>query len=71
MCRDAERLQRETNVRTRLFTNFSPRQLESNDWKERVDAILRESGVDPMLLGIEITESVLVDDRASLVAALH
>jgi diguanylate cyclase (GGDEF)-like protein len=71
VCRDAERIREQTGVGTRLFTNFSPRQLESEDWSDRVGRILEETGVDPNLVGIEITESVLVEDRAPLTCALE
>jgi diguanylate cyclase (GGDEF)-like protein len=70
VCRDAARLRRETGSDARIFTNFSPRQLESPDWHREVRAILEETGVDPRSTGIEITESLFLQHRASLVRAL-
>jgi EAL domain-containing protein (putative c-di-GMP-specific phosphodiesterase class I) len=71
VCRDAKRARRETGVRIRFSTNVSPRQLEKRDWSARVERILEETGVDPSLVGIEITESLLVEDRGYVVEELE
>jgi diguanylate cyclase (GGDEF)-like protein len=70
VCRDAARLHRETGCDARIFTNFSPRQMETPEWRREVAAILDETGVDPRRVGIEITESLFLQNRASLVRAL-
>ncbi|BDP44091.1 hypothetical protein DAETH_40600 (plasmid) [Deinococcus aetherius] len=45
-----------------LSVNFSGQQFAQPDLCERVEEILRETGFDPHLLRIEMTESVLVQD---------
>jgi len=70
VCRDATRLHRETGCDARIFTNFSPRQMEKPEWRREVAAILEETQVDPRRVGIEITESLFLQNRASLVRAL-
>ena len=42
--------------------NVSAHELRSRTYVDRVGEILAETGLDPTLLGIEITESVLVDE---------
>ncbi len=45
----------------RLAVNVSARQFRQKDFADRVDAIVRECGVDSATLELEITESLLVD----------
>lgn len=70
VCRDAVRLHRETGSDARIFTNFSPLQMENPDWHREVVAILTETGTDPRRIGIEITESLFLQNRTALVRAL-
>ncbi|SDJ79222.1 sensor domain-containing phosphodiesterase [Salimicrobium halophilum] len=44
-----------------VSVNFSPRQIYENNIVERVSAILKETGVKPEHLEIEITENVMMD----------
>lgn len=53
-----------------VSVNVSPRQFDSPSVVEAVAAALRETGLAPELLGLEITESVLVDDPDETVALL-
>jgi EAL domain-containing protein (putative c-di-GMP-specific phosphodiesterase class I) len=53
-----------------VSVNVSPRQFDSPSVVEAVQNVLRETGLAPELLGLEITESVLVDDADETVALL-
>jgi diguanylate cyclase (GGDEF)-like protein len=44
-----------------IAVNVSLRQLMSRDFPQQVQSVLRMTGIDPGLLGLEITESVLMD----------
>jgi EAL domain-containing protein (putative c-di-GMP-specific phosphodiesterase class I)/CheY-like chemotaxis protein len=55
----------------RVSINVSARQLAQGDLSHRVQAALLESGVPASMLGIEITESMLVLDAARAARALH
>jgi EAL domain-containing protein (putative c-di-GMP-specific phosphodiesterase class I) len=54
-----------------VSVNLSARQLSRIDLVESVDAALRESGLDPDRLWLEITESVLMEDADATVVALE
>lgn len=51
--------------------NISPRQLAHPDFSQTVAAVIRDTGVDPSLLEIEITESGLVPNAASVLRVLE
>jgi EAL domain-containing protein (putative c-di-GMP-specific phosphodiesterase class I) len=53
-----------------VSVNVSPRQFDSPSVVDAVADALRDSGLAPELLGLEITESVLVDDPEETVALL-
>jgi diguanylate cyclase (GGDEF)-like protein/PAS domain S-box-containing protein len=58
----------------RVSVNISPRQLAQPDIVETVDEVLRKTGLEPALLSLEVTESVLVQDAhvaERALAALH
>ncbi|MGE0314688.1 MAG: putative bifunctional diguanylate cyclase/phosphodiesterase [Lautropia sp.] len=46
----------------KLSVNISPRQFRNPDFVRTVARILRDSGADPRLLTLELTENVLIDD---------
>jgi EAL domain-containing protein (putative c-di-GMP-specific phosphodiesterase class I) len=54
-----------------VSVNISPRQLEHPDFAESLSRVLRESGVEPSLLEVEITESVLVPNAGSIMRVLE
>jgi diguanylate cyclase (GGDEF)-like protein len=56
--------------RQHVSVNVSPIQLAEPDMARRISRILRETGLDPRQLQLEITESVLVDRPEALVADL-
>jgi diguanylate cyclase (GGDEF)-like protein len=65
-CRQGEQWQR-IGHGVRLGVNLSPAQLQSGDLAEAVASKLRETGLSPSLLELEVTENiVLEDDQAAL-----
>jgi diguanylate cyclase (GGDEF)-like protein/PAS domain S-box-containing protein len=50
----------------RIAVNISGRQLRSGDICDVVSATLTRSGLDPRLLTLEITESILIDDALTV-----
>ena len=62
-CRAVARWQAETPAKAlRLTVNVSARQMELTGMPGEIGAVLRESGFDPALLGLEITEGLLLED---------
>lgn len=55
----------------RLAVNLSARQLRRSDLTLRIAAILKETGMDPRNLELEITESTLMEDPARAVVLLQ
>ena len=58
------------NASQHVSVNVSPIQLAEPDMARRIARILRDTGLDPRQLQLEITESVLVDRPEALVADL-
>jgi len=54
----------------RLAVNLSARQLRQADVAWRIQNVLRETGMDPRFLGIEVTESMFLDDIEHAARAL-
>ncbi len=61
-CRQMAVWQEEGLARTRLFVNISGVQLNRDDFADTVASALLASGLDPALLGLEITETWIVAD---------
>lgn len=57
--------------RTRVSVNVSPVQLAAGHFEAEVSAALEESGLDPALLVLEITESAVIDDLPVTARRLH
>ncbi len=55
----------------KLAVNISSRQLSQADFVEQVRAILAETGANPALLKLEITESVILDNVEETIAKMH
>jgi diguanylate cyclase (GGDEF)-like protein/PAS domain S-box-containing protein len=70
-CRQAAAWQREAGRPLHVSVNVSPRQLSSGDVPGAVEAALAESGLDPALLTLEITESAVLADPEATTAALQ
>jgi diguanylate cyclase (GGDEF)-like protein/PAS domain S-box-containing protein len=54
-----------------ISVNLSARQVAHRDLADSVQEILASTGLDPVNLRLEITESVLVDESASAIATLE
>jgi diguanylate cyclase (GGDEF)-like protein len=54
-----------------VSVNLSPRQLSQSDVPELLDRALAESGAEPALIELEITESVLMEQSAAALATLR
>jgi diguanylate cyclase (GGDEF)-like protein len=61
-CRDCVRMQKTGGRPLVLAVNVSPRQFRQPDLVERVQEALRDSGLDPAHLELEITETLLMDN---------
>jgi diguanylate cyclase (GGDEF)-like protein len=72
-CRRARAWQREHPSEPPLIisVNLSARQLQQPDLVHEIAEALRESGLDPASLKLEITESVVMQDAPSTLAKLH
>jgi len=62
-CKDAMRWQREGEEHLFVSINVSPRQLRSGDFRENVIDALKESGLAPSLMHIELTETAVLGDE--------
>jgi diguanylate cyclase (GGDEF)-like protein len=54
----------------RVSVNLSPKQFREKELPQKVESILKETGLDPGSLELELTESVLMDDEKYSVAVL-
>ena len=61
-CTDSLRWQAAGLAPIRVAVNLSMLQLQQPDIAERIQAILVETGMDPHHLGVEVTESMLLDE---------
>ena len=66
-CGDAARWPEEVG----LAVNFSPVQFQSRQLLEQIASALRDSGLAPRRLEVEITENVLIRDKEATLGALH
>ncbi len=55
----------------RMSVNLSGKELADSDCVEVLKHVIDETGVDPTLLTLEVTETVLLDDLARAIATLH
>jgi EAL domain-containing protein (putative c-di-GMP-specific phosphodiesterase class I) len=55
----------------RLAVNMSPRQFASRTLLAQIESTLHETGLDPALLELEITEGILMDDHHDVLQVLH
>jgi diguanylate cyclase (GGDEF)-like protein/PAS domain S-box-containing protein len=54
-----------------VAVNLSARQVANRDFAATVEEVLARTGLDPVNLRLEITESVLVDESATAIASLE
>ena len=55
----------------KMSVNVSPRQFKDPRFSESVAAVLLETGIQPELLELEITESLIMEDVERAVATMH
>ena len=69
-CRHGVEWQRRSAEPLMLRVNVSARQLAEEDLSVTVAQVIAESGIDPALLCLEVTESVLIEDPESSIRKL-
>ena len=70
-CRQYQQWQREGIAPFKLSVNLSLRQLQEPDLVQRIQEILRETGMNPQHLALEITESLMFQEPDKAIARLH
>lgn len=70
-CLQWKQWQAHTRPEARLSINLSGKQLLATDFANRVETILRETGLAPQRLVFEITESVWMEQAAEGLSTLH
>jgi diguanylate cyclase (GGDEF)-like protein/PAS domain S-box-containing protein len=70
-CRQANSWQQERDERLVVSVNLSPRYMRQADVVADITNIIRESGVDPRCLQLEITERTALTDVDTTVTRLH
>ena len=61
-CRQAQRWQQRLTPSPVINVNLSSRQFTATNLAEEIECMVRESGCDPALLNLEITESAILQD---------
>lgn len=69
-CRDCVRMQKSLGAALKVAVNISPRQFMNGELVSLVQDAQEKAGLDADQLELEITESVLMDERSSVAAAL-
>jgi diguanylate cyclase (GGDEF)-like protein len=69
-CRQARIWQRQGFPPLRVSVNLSPRQFRQHDFVKRFDEILAEAALCPSCIGLEITESAVMEDPAGAAGQL-
>jgi diguanylate cyclase (GGDEF)-like protein/PAS domain S-box-containing protein len=70
-CQEGLQLQRETGRALTIAVNLSPRQFEDAGLIRLVAGVLAETGLEPHLLELEITESLLVKESSKILKILR
>lgn len=70
-CRQAVAWQNMGFPPLRVAVNLSPLQFQEANFSETINAVLVESGLDPTLLEVEITENILIRETATVIDVLH
>lgn len=70
-CRQAQEWEQEYGLRLRLGVNLSAMQLMEPRLLDTVARVLLDTGLDPALLELEITESISIKEAPHLVENLH
>lgn len=70
-CRQNKEWQEKGYPAMEIAVNVSARQLRSNDFKAMVERVLQEMSLDPSCLGIELTESTLMQNPDKTIGILR
>ncbi len=70
-CRQNKEWQDQGLRPVRVSVNISPRQFKKQDFMEIVQEVLEDTGLDPSLLMLEITESTVIDNVEDTIRMLH
>ena len=70
-CREAQRWRRAGLPPVRIAVNMSPLQFRRENIGKLITSTLRETGLEPWRLELEITESIVMENSASLVRDLN
>jgi len=70
-CRQAKAWQRENRPSLRMAVNLSLYQMRKPDLKNNVKTILLETGLNPKLLELEITESIAMNAEHRVIETMH
>jgi len=70
-CRQAQAWEQRHGLRLRLGVNLSVVQLTQPDLVDVVGRVLRETGLDPALLELEVTESISIKAVPNLIENMH
>jgi EAL domain-containing protein (putative c-di-GMP-specific phosphodiesterase class I)/CheY-like chemotaxis protein len=62
---------RRAGMDLRVSINISARQLAHDDLAQRIQSVLLQTGADPVMLGVEVTETMLIGDAARAARTLH
>lgn len=69
-CHEAARWGRAFGIRRSVSVNVSAQQFSGGEIRNQVRQALAESGLDPALLELELTESMLLDDECTAIAIM-
>ncbi|OBS08478.1 putative bifunctional diguanylate cyclase/phosphodiesterase [Acidihalobacter prosperus] len=70
-CRQIREWDRSGSFHGRIVINLSPRQFRQGDLVQRFTHIIKRTGIDPRRLGMEITESVIMENLDSSIRMLQ
>jgi diguanylate cyclase (GGDEF)-like protein/PAS domain S-box-containing protein len=70
-CAQARQWQHETRRAVRIAVNLSAKQFKDENLSQMVLSALQETGLDPRLLELELTEGTLMDDAKATLATLE
>jgi diguanylate cyclase (GGDEF)-like protein/PAS domain S-box-containing protein len=70
-CAQVERWRQSGHWAGKVAVNISGYQFKRADFTEKIDAILKETGLEPACLELEFTESVIMDKAAETISKLN
>ena len=70
-CREAVEWQRRGMPRIRVAVNISSRQFYQEDFVGTIESVLADTGLDPQLLELELTENRILDDSENTINIMH